>query len=148
MTTHKKSRTQHPHFDVDATISADTGIKTSVKQIAAIITSVVVVAFLFAVGYAFLIWGQQDTAKVVKEIKDAQVTAVAEIAKVTVTQDQKREALGKQFIESNEKIASSISQLTTLTAVQQERQKSTDEKLEKVLAQIGSALAGSPPRPR
>lgn len=111
------------------TITPETGFKVSLTQLLMIIGGV----FVVAVGYAYLVWG-------VSEIKTAQEKAVSTTALVINDQNQKREALGKQFIDSNEKIAASISQLTTLTAVQQERQKSTDEKLEKVLGRIGDAL--------
>lgn len=124
------------HYDVDAIITPETGFKMSLVQLFMVIGAV----FLVAVGYAYLVWGVAD-------IKDAQIKTVAKTAEIVKDQDGKREVLGKQFIESNEKIAASISQLTTLTAVQQERQKSTDEKLERVLGQIGARLEQQPPIP-
>lgn len=123
------------HYDVAATITPETGFKVSITQLLMIVGAV----FVVAVGYAYLVWGVAD-------IKTAQEKNIAKTATVIDEQDRKRESLGKQFIDSNEKIASAIGQLTTLTAVQQERQKSTDEKLGKILDHIGSALGAAAPR--
>ena len=125
-------RPRSQHYDVAATITPETGFKVSLTQFLMIVGAV----FTVAIGYAYLVWGVAD-------IKQAQEKTVAKTTEIVTDQDKKREALGKQFIESNEKIAASIIQLTTLTAVQQERQKSTDEKLERVLTQIGTALSST-----
>ena len=125
-------RPRAQHYDVAATITPETGFKVSLTQFLMIVGAV----FTVAIGYAYLVWGVAD-------IKQAQEKTVAKTTEIVTDQDKKREALGKQFIESNEKIAASIIQLTTLTAVQQERQKSTDEKLERVLTQIGTALSST-----
>lgn len=117
------------HYNVDATITPETSFKVSLTQLLMIVSA----AFFVAVGYAYLVWG-------VSEIKTGLEKTIVKTAEIVSEQDKKREVLGKQFLDSNEKIATSIGQLTTLTAVQQERQKSTDEKLEKVLTEIGVRL--------
>lgn len=128
------SRTARAHYEVDATITPETGFKVSLTQF----VMVVGVVFTVAIGYAYLVWGVAD-------IKETQTKTVIKTSDAIKEQDEKRTALGKQFIESNEKIATAVGTLATQMAVQQERQKSTDEKLEKVLTQISTTLA--PPVP-
>lgn len=130
------------HYDVDATITPETKFRASLLQVC---VGVAIVAS-FVTGYAFLMIGVQATSKDVVEIKAAQAETIKKTSDALVEQDKKRDDLGRKFIESNEKIASSIGQLTTLTAVQQERQKSTDEKLERVLTELGQRLSGQPTR--
>ncbi len=120
------------HYDVDATITPETGFKVSLIQLVGIAVSV----FFVAVGYAYLTYNVID-------IKAVQTDALSKTAAAIREQDEKRSSLGKQFIDSNEKIAAAVSTLATQMAVQQERQRSTDEKLEKVLLQISTTL--SPP---
>ena len=139
-----KRRPARQHYDVDATITPETGLKVSITQMFVIAGGICVAAM----AYAYLVWGQNATSKDVADIKLEQARVVAKTADVISEQDKKRDELGKKFLESNEKIANSITQLTTLTAVQQERQKATDEKLEKVLTQIGSALTAPAPAGR
>ncbi len=142
MASRPRHRLQRAHYDVDATITPETGIKVSVKQMGMIAAG----AFIFAVGYAFIIWGQQETKTAVTEIRSVQTTAIATTTAAIKDQDDKRSELGKKFLESNDKIAAAVNSMATQLAVQQERQKSTDEKLEKVLTQISTTL--SPPGSR
>lgn len=124
-------RQQHrrrAHYDVDATITPETRFKVSLLQLIGIAAGI----FSIAVGYVYLVYNVTD-------IRDKQNVATLAIK----DQEEKRTQLGKQLVESNEKIASSVNTLATQMAVQQERQKSTDEKLEKVLTQISEKW---PPR--
>ncbi len=107
--------------------------------------------FTVAVGYAYLAYGNASTRTDITDIKAAQTVAISTTQSAIKEQDERRTQLGKQFLESNEKIATAVGTLATQMAVQQERQKSADEKLEKVLNQIGMALAPAPlplPAPR
>ncbi len=130
MAPRSRHRPQRTHYDVDATITPETGLKVSFKQMAGIIGGI----FFVAIGYAYLTYNVVD-------IKDKQVAAIATTSAAIKDQDEKRTELGKKFLDSNEKIAAAVTTLATQMAVQQERQKSTDEKLEKVLTQISTTLS-------
>lgn len=123
---------QHSHYDVNATITPETGFKLSIVQLIALISGI----FFLASGCIYIAYNVTD-------IRDKQATAIITTTAAIKDQDEKRAQLGKQFIESNEKIASAVGSLATQMAVQQERQKSTDEKLEKVLMQISTTLSPS-----
>ncbi len=131
------SRAARAHYDVDATITPETGFKVSLVQMGGIAAGI----FFIAVGYAYLTYNVID-------IKATQTTAVTQTAASLKEQDERRAALGKQFLDSNEKIVAAITTMATQLAVQQERQRSTDEKLEKVLLQISTTLAPSSTGPR
>lgn len=124
----------------DSTITPETGFRVSLIQAVLIMAAI----FLAAMAYAYLVWGQQATGKDVVEIKTKQSELSTTTSAAVVMQEEKREKLAKDFLASNEKIADSIGKLTTLISVQQERQKQTDEKLERVLSQIGTALSTGP----
>jgi uncharacterized protein (UPF0264 family) len=132
-----RRQVRNNHFNVDATITPETHLKVSLVQMGAIIVAI----FFVAVGYAYLTYNIVD-------IKSTQVDVLGKTAIAVKEQDEKRVVLGKQFIDSNEKIALAISTLATQMAVQQERQRSTDEKLEKVLIQISTTLSPSLPASR
>ncbi len=132
MAARPKTRPRTTHYDVDATITPETGLKLSITQMIALVSGI----FFLASGFIYLAYNVTD-------IRDKQVTAIVTTTAAIKDQDEKRSQLGKQFIDSNEKIASAVTTLATQMAVQQERQKSTDEKLEKVLTQISVTL--SPP---
>lgn len=117
------------HYEVEATITPETGFKLSLVQLGAFIVG----AFLIASGYVYLVYNVTD-------IRDKQAAAITTTTAAIKDQEERRSALGKQFLDSNEKIATAVSSLATQLAVQQERQKSTDEKLEKVLTQISVTL--------
>ncbi len=133
----RTAKTRRTHYDVDATITPETRFKVSLVQMVGIVVGI----FSIAVGYVYLVYNVTD-------IREKQSTAIATTSAALKDQDEKRSTLGKQFIESNEKIATAVSTLATQMAVQQERQKSTDEKLEKVLTQISTTLAPPSAGPR
>ncbi len=124
------------HYDVDATITPETGFKMSLVQLCVLLGITITVAS----GYLYLVWDKAVVRTDITDIKAAQINAVTATATAIKEQEEKRAQLGKQFIESNEKIATAVVTLTTQMAVQQERQKTADEKLEKVLTQIGERL--------
>ncbi len=126
----------HAHYDVDATITPETGFKMSLVQLFMLLG----VAFTIAAGYVYLVWDKSVIRSDITDIKAAQVSAIVTTAAGLKEQEDKRLQMGKQLIESNEKIASAVITLTTQMAVQQERQKTADDKLEKVLTQIGERL--------
>ncbi len=132
----RRPRQRSQHYDVDATITPDTALSVSLKQVIIIIAGI----FVVASGYAFLVLNQQSTSKDVTEIKSSVNANAGVVNNIIRDQDDKRAQLAKEFLASNDKIVESVNKLTTLVAVQQERQKSTDEKLEKVLNQISGAL--------
>jgi Flp pilus assembly protein TadB len=120
----------------DGVLTPDTGVRMSLTQVGLFGAGI----FVVAVGYAFMVWNQTSTSKDVSDIKTTQASSLITLQTVARDQEEKRQALAQEFIKSNQKIADSIGQLTTLTAVTQERQKASDEKLERVLGQIGTAL--------
>ncbi len=135
MAPRSQAKVRRTHYDVDATITPETGFKVSLVQMCGIAAGI----FFVAVGYAYLTYNVID-------IKDKQVAAIITTTAAIKDQDDKRSELGKKFLESNDKIAAAVNSMATQLAVQQERQKSTDEKLEKVLTQISTTL--SPPGSR
>ena len=132
-----RMKARHTHYDVDATITPETKFKVSMVQMFSIAAGI----FFVAIGYAYLTYNVVD-------IKAVQTDALTKTAAAIKEQDEKRNTLGKQFLDSNEKIAAAVTTLATQMAVQQERQKSTDEKLEKVLTQISSTLSPQSVGPR
>ncbi len=140
----RSARTRQAHYAVDATITPETGFKVSLMQLCVLLG----VAFAISSGYVYLVWDKSTIRSDITDIKAAQTTAIATTTAAIKDQDDKRAQLGKQFIESNEKIASAVTTLASQMAVQQERQKNSDEKLEKVLTLIDARLAQQPPAPR
>jgi ribosomal protein L30E len=117
-------------------LSPETNIALSLKQVIFALAAVLVAGS----GWAYLVMGQQSTSKDVGDIKAQQAVIASTTAGIVKDQDEKRAMLAKEFIASQEKIAAKIGDLTTLVAVQQNQQKTTDEKLSKVLDQIGTFL--------
>lgn len=144
MATKAQYHPRRAHYDVDAIITPETKVKVSMVQAGGIIAGICCLAG----GYFYLANGMQTTRSDVLDIKTAQTTAIATTTAAIKDQDEKRAQLGKQFLESNEKIVSAVTTLATQMAVQQERQKSTDEKLEKVLTQISTILTPQSIGPR
>ena len=129
MPTKRQRRYQQP-------LSPETNLALTMRQAVIIIGALLVAGS----GWAYLVMGQSATSRDVGDIKSAQTAIASLTAGIVRDQDEKRTALAKEFLASNEKIASKIGDLTTLVAVQQTQQKATDEKLGKVLDQIGTLL--------
>lgn len=124
-------------------LSPETGLALSLKQALFIIGALLVAGS----GWAYLVMGQAATSKDVTDIKAAQTTITATATAALNAQEEKRAALGREFLASNEKIAAKVGELATAIAVQQNQQKATDEKLSKVLDQLGMVLQQTPRRP-
>lgn len=117
-------------------LTPESGLSITLKQ-ALVVGAIVAGA---GSGYGYLVYTQSTQGAAINEIKTTQAVNTVSVLAVAKEQEEKRTALGKEFIESNRAIVTAIGELKTLSAVQQERQKTTDEKLSKVLDQIGAAL--------
>lgn len=120
----------------NASISPETGISITIKQAGAAIAGILIMGS----GWFYLAMGQAATIKDVADIKSVQTATTTTTGAVMAAQDEKRAALAKDFLDSNARIEKSIATLTTLLAVQSERQNAQAEKLDKVIGQVGTAL--------
>lgn len=121
----------------ESSISPESHFAITLKQ-----ASIAIGVFLAAgSGYAYLVYNQSAQSKDIADIKMTQNANTAVVVTVTKEQEEKRAALGREFLATNQAIVSKLSDLTTLVAVQQERQKVTDDKLGRVLDQIGTVLS-------
>lgn len=118
-------------------ISPESHFAITLKQ-----ASIAIGVFLAAgSGYAYLVYNQSSQSKDIAEIKSTQAVSTMAVVATAKEQEDKRAALGREFLATNQAIVSKLGDLTTLVAVQQERQKITDDKLGRVLDQIGTVLS-------
>lgn len=121
----------------ESSISPESHFAITLKQ-----ASIAIGVFLAAgSGYAYLVYNQSSQSKDIAEIKSTQAMSAMAVVATAKEQEDKRAALGREFLATNQAIVSKLGDLTTLVAVQQERQKITDDKLGRVLDQIGTVLS-------
>lgn len=121
----------------ESNISPESHFAITLKQ-----ASIAIGVFLAAgSGYAYLVYNQSSQSKDIAEIKSTQAVSTMAVVATAKEQEDKRAALGREFLATNQAIVSKLGDLTTLVAVQQERQKITDDKLGRVLDQIGTVLS-------
>lgn len=135
------SGTKRKHA-VRGSISPESSFAITLKQ------AVIVVGVFLAAGsgYAYLVYNQSSQGKDIAEIKSTQTLNTMAVVSTSKEQEDKRAALGREFLATNQAIVAKLGDLTTLVAVQQERQKITDDKLGRVLDQIGTVLQQAPRR--
>lgn len=138
----KSSATRRKRAEVNSRITPDTAFSVNLKQ------AVIIIAIVLGAGsaYAYVVWTQAAQSKDIADIKSTQATSTVAVTAITKDQEEKRAALGREFLASNQAIVAKLGDLTILVAVQQERQKTADEKLGKVLDQIGAVLQQTPRR--
>lgn len=131
------SVTKRKHAVRESNISPESHFAITLKQ-----ASIAIGVFLAAgSGYAYLVYNQSSQSKDIAEIKSTQAVSTMAVVATAKEQEDKRAALGREFLATNQAIVSKLGDLTTLVAVQQERQKITDDKLGRVLDQIGTVLS-------
>lgn len=113
-------------------ITPESGVTVNVKQM------LVALGVVLGAGaaYASIIYTQNSQGADLMTLRKTLELAVSNNQSTTKEQEQKREALGKEFLASNREIAAKVGELGTLLAVQQTQIKSTTETMAKIADQL------------
>lgn len=98
------------------------------------IPAVWAIGVLFAAGAWYM--ATQNSTKEVEVLKLGLSDLTKTIASTTKEQDERRAALGKEFLSSNKEIVGEIGKLSTAIAIQQTQAKATSDAMTKISEQL------------